>query len=285
MSENRQCTLAEAVGCTGVAIHTCQHVEMRIRPAAVGSGVVFQRMDLPGKPTVAARLEQVRPTARHTTTLAYGETQIVTVEHLLAALRGCGIDNAHVELWGEELPIFDGSARPFVELIESVGRKEQEAARPVFELKEPVYFSVGECHLIALPAPTFKVSYTLSYAHVPGIGSQYYSIQVTEDVFKREIAPCRTFAPYEEVVRLRKEGLVRNGSLENAIVVQDGKVLNPEGLRFDNEMARHKVLDLIGDLALLGYPLQAHIVALRSGHSSNVAFAQQLDSQLKKKAG
>jgi len=203
------------------------------------------------------------------------------VEHLLSALYAYGIDNARIELEGPELPAGDGSAQLFVDMIEKSGLAVQQKPRKFIRVSEPIYWSEGDIHLIALPSPDFRVSYTMHYPHSPLLRSQYYAFALQPLRYKAEIAPCRTFSLYEEIVPFIEKGIIKGGGLENALVIQGGRILNPDGARFEDEMVRHKILDLIGDLALIGAPLLAHIVAVRSGHSSNVAFAKTLSKALK----
>jgi UDP-3-O-[3-hydroxymyristoyl] N-acetylglucosamine deacetylase len=213
--------------------------------------------------------------------LSRAGASVHTVEHLLAALCAAGVDQLTIELSGPEVPIVDGSAAPFVSLIEEGGVEEMNEERPVWVVDRPCFWSQGDVHLIALPAAEYRISYTLHYPHSSFLGSQYYSFAVTPEAFKREIAPCRTFCLYEEIAPMIEKGLLRGGGLENALIIKDEGVLNPEGVRFEDEMVRHKILDLIGDLSLVGAPLLAHIVAIRSGHTSNNAFAKELHNHIK----
>jgi UDP-3-O-[3-hydroxymyristoyl] N-acetylglucosamine deacetylase len=273
-----QRTLKKEVSYCGVGIHTGKEVVMRLCPAPPHSGIVFQRVDLAGAPKIPAAIEYVQDTAR-STTIGIGSYSVQTVEHLLAALSACQIDNLCVQINEGEPPIGDGSARLFVELIEEAGLEEQEAVTMLPLLKQPVYFSQGQTHLVALPAEEFRISYTLHYPNTPLIRSQYLSLQITPETFKEEIANCRTFALYEEITYLKEQGLIRGGSLENAIVIKGDAVFNEGGLRHPDEMVRHKILDLIGDLSLVGHFL-AHVIVIRSGHTANVALGKALLAQL-----
>lgn len=275
----RQRTLKAPIHLAGNALFTGTHVHLNIHPAAPGFGIVFQRVDLPGRPQLPAKLEYVQATPR-CTILGNQGIVIQTVEHLLSALHACGIDNALIEIDGAELPIFDGSAKEFVEQIEAVGVCEQEEQKAVYRLTAPISWSQGDVHLIALPSDEYRITYTLFYPHSSIVGTQYYSVQVNEDSFKKEVAPCRTFCIYEEVAPLVEKGLIKGGGLENAVIIKDNQVANPGGLRFPDEMVRHKILDVIGDLSLMGFSFLAHIIAIRSGHSSNVAFAKQLVTKM-----
>jgi len=202
------------------------------------------------------------------------------VEHLLSALQGLGIQNVLVEVEGPEIPAGDGSSQEFVQLIEEAGIETLDTPLRPIQIQQPIYWSEENVHLVALPAEEFRISYTLFYPQSSLIGSQYYSLSLTPNSYKSEIALCRTFSLYEEIAPLIEKGLIKGGGLENALVIRDNHILNPGGARFPDEMARHKVLDLVGDLALLGAPLNAHIISVRSGHASNVAFAKKISTSL-----
>jgi UDP-3-O-[3-hydroxymyristoyl] N-acetylglucosamine deacetylase len=241
--------------------------------------VFFRRIDLPGNPVIPATVEYISGTARGTT-LAVGEAKIHTVEHVLAPLRAYEIDNVCIEINGIEPPAGNGSADIFVEMIERAGVVEQTAKVPIVEIKTPVWWSQGEVHIIALPSATYSISYTLHYPDTTALGSQFFSFDVTQDSFREEIASCRTFSLYEELSMLMDKGLIRGGSLENAVVVHKDAIISKGGLYFADEAVRHKVLDLIGDLSLVGIPFTAHVIALRSGHLSNCTFAKKLYAHL-----
>ncbi len=275
----RQRTLKAPICLSGNALFIGTHVNLRILPAAPGFGIVFQRTDLPNQPQLPAKLEYVQATPR-CTILGNQGVVVQTVEHLLSALYACGVDNALIEIDGAELPIFDGSAQVFVERIEAAGTVLQDEPKKVYRLTEPVSWSQGDVHLVALPSDEYRITYTLFYPHSSVVGTQYYTVQVNEDRFKKEVAPCRTFCIYEEVAPLVEKGLIKGGGLENAIIIRDNQVANPGGLRFPDEMVRHKILDVVGDLSLMGFSFLAHIIAIRSGHSSNVAFAKQLVTKM-----
>lgn len=270
-----QRTLKKEVSYSGVGIHTGKEVSLRFCPAPENSGIVFQRIDLPGKPIIPAAVEYVQDTAR-STTIGIGDCCVQTVEHVLAALYAYQIDNLCIQVTQAEPPICDGSSLSFVKLIEEAGIIEQEVPKSVFTLEAPLFFSHKTTHLVALPSDEFRISYTLHYPNTEVIKSQYLSLLIDQEVFKREIASCRTFALYEEITTLMERGLIRGGSLENAVVIKDDVVFSKEGLRFPDEMVRHKILDLVGDLSLIGFSLQAHVIAIRSGHFSNVALGKEI---------
>lgn len=249
---------------------------MTLCPAAPKTGIVFQRVDQPGKPEIPASLQYVKEWPR-CTRLISENTGVQMVEHLLSSLSAYGIDNLRIELTGPEIPSLDGSSLPFVEAIEKAGIKIQDTKRRYLKIEEPVYWSENEVHLIGLPSDQFQISYTLHYPQAAIIGSQYFAFSLTDPhEYKKEIAPCRTFSLYEEIAPMIEKGFLKGGGLENALVIKGGKIMNPDGARFSDEMVRHKVLDLIGDLALIGMPILGHVIAIRSGHSSNLAFAKKL---------
>ncbi len=198
------------------------------------------------------------------------------VEHLLSALGAMEIDNAKIEIQGPEVLAADGSAQLFVELIEEARVEIQRAPRRFLHISNPIYWTQGEVHLIALPAKEFRISYTMHYPQSSLLRSQYYTVSLSPKHFKEEIAPCRTFSFYEEILPLIEKGLIKGGGLENAVVIKGDQIMNPEGARFQDEMVRHKILDLIGDLSLIGIPLLGHIISVRSGHSSNILFAKMI---------
>lgn len=193
-----------------------------------------------------------------------------------------GVDNAIIEVQGPEIVAADGSAKLFVELIIAAGLEEQSGARKIIKIEEPIYWSENEVHLIALPADEFRLSYTLHYPQSPLLKSQFYTFSLSPERFVEEIAPCRTFSLYEEIAPFIEKGMIKGGGLENALLIKGDQIMNPEGARFPDEMVRHKILDLIGDLSLLGAPILGHIISVRSGHSSNIAFAKTIASMEKK---
>jgi UDP-3-O-[3-hydroxymyristoyl] N-acetylglucosamine deacetylase len=263
---------------SGTGLFTGEAVSLTLCPAPPHSGIVFQRVDLPGKPEIPASLDYVRHAPR-TTRLSKDGADVFMVEHILSALFALGVDNARIEIAGSEIPSFDGSSKPFVDLLEKAGLKIQMAPRQFLRIEQPLYWSEGDVHLVALPAEETRFSYTLHYPNVSLLQAQYFSFLLKSDSYKIEIAPCRTFAVYEELFPLIEKGILKGGGLESGVVIQDNRILNREGVRFENEMVRHKILDLIGDLSLLGKVLLAHVIAIRSGHASNVAFAKVLHEQ------
>lgn len=274
-SMENQRTVKNAESISGIGLFTGVKTQMTFIPAEPGFGVVFERTDLPGSPRLPAQVDFVKDTPR-CTILGNSEITVQTVEHVLSALRAYEIDNVLISLTGPEVPSCDGSATPFVDLIEKCGIKVQEAMREVMRLHVPVFWSRGDVHLVALPSDEFRVSYTLNYPNSALLRSQFHTVIINHENFKNEIAPARTFSLYEEIVPLIEQGSIKGGNLENAVIVKDDAVLNPDGVRFQDEMARHKILDLVGDLSLIGKPFLAHIIAIRSGHFSNTSLAKEL---------
>ncbi|HXN54744.1 MAG TPA: UDP-3-O-acyl-N-acetylglucosamine deacetylase [Myxococcales bacterium] len=269
----RQRTLKQRASLEGVGLHSGAKVRVTVAPAPADTGIVFERVDLTPRVEIPAIFERVVDTNLNTS-LGVGEVRVGTVEHLLAALVGCGIDNARIEVHGPEVPILDGSAAPFVQLVQDAGIHEQRATRRYLLVSRPVVVQDGDKSARLLPARNFSISYTIDFKH-PLISDQRYRVDLTERAFQREIARARTFGFKRDVERLHKAGLARGGSLENAVVVDDFHILNPEGLRFPDEFVRHKILDAIGDLALLGMPVIGHFEAVKSGHALNYALVRK----------
>ncbi len=277
MSILRQKTLAREATLTGIGLHTGEPVTVVFKPAPENHGLHFVRVDLPGRPRVAATVGNVTDVLRGTT-IGEGERRVHTVEHLLAAVSGLGITNLEIEMGGKEPPAVDGSAKPYVECLEAAGIVEQQAPRRVLEVREPIHIIEADKQLVCLPADRFSVSFTIEYDN-PVIGTQYARHEVNERTFPREIAPARTFGFYKEVEWLKEKGLARGGSLENAVVVAEDRVMN-DALRFPDEFVRHKILDLVGDLALVGAAIRAHVIGVKSGHALNFALAKRLAALL-----
>ncbi len=271
----KQRTLRRDVSFYGIGIHTGNEVGITFRPAPEGTGIVFRRIDLPGEPVIPATVEYVQDTSR-STTIGIKEVRIHTVEHVLSAIKAYQIDNLCIDISGIEPPVGNGSADVFVEMIEKGQVEEQAQSIPVARIRQPVYWSDGDIHIVALPHEGYKISYTLHYPGSVVLSGQFHSIDVNDQTFKNEISRCRTFSLYKEISYLIDKGLIKGGSLNNAVVIQDDVVFSKGGLFFPNEMARHKILDLIGDLSLIGFDFHAHIIAIRSGHASNFAFAKLL---------
>lgn len=271
----KQRTLKKSISYSGLGVHTGERVTMRFSPAKEGTGIIFKRIDLPNSPEIPATLEYVCDTLR-STTLGIDKVRIHTVEHVLAAVRAFNIDNLYIEVSNIEPPIGNGSSDTFVQMIDEAEIEEQHATIPVFKIKTPVYYSDGEIHLVALPYDGYRISYTLHYPNCSVLEAQFYSFLLSTQSFRHEIASCRTFCRYDELSHLMDRGLIKGGSLDNAVVIKDDVVFSKEGLHFPNEMSRHKILDVIGDLSLVGLPFEGHIIAIRSGHASNYALSKAI---------
>ncbi len=276
----KQRTLARAVSIQGTGLHTGNPVTLTLKPAAVNHGIVFKRMDLPGQPEIKPRIELIGDLVRNTT-VQDGHTKIHLVEHVLSSLSGCGIDNVVVEIDSAEPPIMDGSAKPFVNLILSGDPVEQDKDREYFTLEEPVSVTRGNSSVIALPCDELKI--TCTSADDRGIHTQHLTLTIDPDVYMTQVAASRTFTVYEDIEELLKLGKIKGGSLDCAVVIKGDKILSKEGLRFKDEFVRHKILDIIGDIVLLGMPLKAHIVATRPGHAINAELTKLLFAKLEEK--
>lgn len=262
-----QRTLQRAISVTGVGLHTGAPVCLRLVPAPANHGLLFVRTDLPQKPVIPVRSEFVTDTAL-ATTLGLGDAKVSTVEHLLAALAGMGIDNLRMEVDGPEIPIMDGSAGPFVERILEAGLRLQSEPRAFIVIRRPVTVTDGDKYASFAPARRFRVECTIDFKH-PLISDQQCSLELNDRNFIRELSSARTFGFLRDVDKLRSMGLARGGSLANAVVVDDFSILNPEGLRFPDEFVRHKVLDALGDIALLGRPVLGALTVFKTGHALN----------------
>ncbi len=272
-----QATLANSASLAGSSLHTGEKVTLTIKPAPTGHGFKFKRTDLPDEPTVDAKVENVKFVER-ATTLAEGNVKVHTVEHVLSALVGMGVDNALIEMDANEPAIGDGSARAFVELIKKAGVVEQEVRRSEYWVREPIHIETkGGSLLTIVPDDKFRISCT--NVGPEGRFTQFFSAEITPAIYEKEIASARTFVYYEDVQPLMEKGLIKGGSLENAIVVRGESVLSKEPLRFKDEFVRHKILDIIGDLALSGQRLRGHIIAVKPGHGPNAELARAISKR------
>jgi len=274
----RQRSIRRTVSYSGIGLHTGTSSTIVLQPAPPGSGVIFVRDDLPGMPKVRARLPNVKSTSRGTSLVADG-IEVRTVEHLMAALLGLGVSNVTVEMDNLELPAADGSSLPFVRLLEEAGVEEQAEWAAEIVLRKPAWVSEGDRHIIALPCDRTRIDFFIVFEH-PLIGLQTKGYDIKSEVFVREIAPARTFGFLEEVEVLHSRGLAVGGSLDNSVVFSKEGVLNRDGLRFPDEPVRHKILDLIGDISLLGAIPRVHIVAIKSGHSLNLKLADRIAAHI-----
>ncbi len=278
IAEPHQYTLKRPVSCQGVGLHGGKTVHLKIHPAPADFGIVFLRTDLPHRPVIPVHPERVVDTTL-ATTLANGAARVATTEHLLAALHGLGIDNAAIEIDGAEVPIMDGSAAPFVRLLKAGGRKRQRVLRNFLRITRPISCSEGKRRIMIRPYNGFKVTGTIQFDdHI--INQQRFSLEITPERFHQEIAEARTFGFVEQVEHLWSQGLAQGSTLDNVIAIHWNRksILNEDGLRFTDEFVRHKILDIIGDLALLGTPILGHVIAHRSGHSLHVRLLEAIEA-------
>src|SRR5580698_7377436 len=269
----KQRTLSRPVTIKGSALHTGEAVTLTLKPAPVNHGVVFCRVDLSGSPEIVPRVDKVTDLVR-ATTIQSGHVKIHTVEHVLSALSGCGIDNVTVEMNASEPPIMDGSARPYVNLIIEGEPVEQDKEREFYVLDTAVSVTKGNSSIIALPYDGLKISCTS--ADDRGIHTQHLSLTIDPETFIAQVAPARTFTIYEDIEELLKLGKIKGGSLDSAIVIKGDKVLSKEPLRFKDEFVRHKILDIVGDIALVGCRIRGHLIAVKPGHAANAELARAI---------
>ena len=275
----KQRTLKSSIKTTGVGLHTGARVELLMRPAPVDTGIVFIRTDLPHAVTIPAKAENVGET-RLSSTLKFGGASVSTVEHLMSALAGVGVDNLFIDIAGPEVPIMDGSAGPFVFLLKSAGLEEQSAPKRYLRVLSTVEVRDGDKLARFDPYDGCRLDFTIDFPHpVFGSENRHVVVDFAEDSYAKEVARARTFGFMQDMDALRSAGLALGGSLQNAIVLDEAKILNTEGLRYDNEFVRHKVLDAIGDLYLLGHPLIGGFTANKSGHALNNQLARALQAR------
>jgi len=266
------------VSFSGTGLHSGNRVNMSFLPAPPNTGLRFRRVDLEGKPEIEARVENVSQTAR-STTLSKGHAKIQTVEHVLATFAGCEVDNAIIELDANEPPIADGSAREYTRLIEEAGVVAQAEKREPYTVTTPQELHADDTFMSVFPHERLKI--TCTSADKAGRFTQFYSVELSPETWKRDLAHARTFCFYEEIEQLIKSGLIKGGSLENAVVIRDDAVLTTEPLRYPEEFVRHKILDIVGDLSLIGRPLRAHVVAVKPSHAANCELARLITAQMR----
>jgi len=275
----KQRTLKNVIRATGVGLHSGEMVYLTLRPAAPNTGIIFRRVDLDPVVEIQAKAENVGETALSTTLVEHGQ-KVSTVEHLLSAFAGLGIDNAYIDLNAPEVPIMDGSAGPFVFLVQSAGIEEQNVAKQFIRIKKPVLLEDGDKWAKFEPFDGFKVSFTIDFEHPAFSGRpQQVDVDFSSTSFVREVSRARTFGFMKDIEKLRENNLALGGSMDNAIVVDDYRVLNEDGLRYEDEFVRHKVLDAIGDLYLLGHSLIGAFSGYKSGHEVNNKLLRKLLAQ------
>jgi UDP-3-O-[3-hydroxymyristoyl] N-acetylglucosamine deacetylase/3-hydroxyacyl-[acyl-carrier-protein] dehydratase len=280
-----QCTIRDEVTLEGLGIHTGRKIKVDFKPAPPDSGINFIRTDIPGNPVIAANISNLTDVSKRPrrTSIGTGEAEIHTIEHLLATLYCLSVDNITIEINGPELPGLDGSADGFVKIIKKAKIAEQDATRKSFQIREPIWVEDGDSFLAIVPDVNFRVSYTLDYP-TTNFKTQYNQFLINKDIFEKDIAPSRTFCLEEEVERLRAMGLGKGASLENTVVVGKKGIVSGK-LRFEDEFLRHKVLDIIGDLYLLGYHVKGHVIGIKSGHSLNLRLLQKVNLQFERLKG
>ncbi len=277
MAIQMQRTLRGCASIQGTSLHTGKPVKLTIKPAEANTGLKFRRIDLPDKPFIAASAANVQ-TVERATTLAEGSVNVHTVEHILSALTGMGVDNAIIEMDSNEPPICDGSAAPFVELIRKAGIEEQDVPCTVWEIREPIMVeNKNGSRIIIMPDKKFRISLTAVGPN--GRVTQYFHSEITPETYEKELSTARTFCFYEDIEPLLKKGLIQGGTLDNAIVIKDDQYMCAGGLRFHNECARHKAMDMIGDLILNGCRILGHVIAVMPGHGINTQMAQKLQQK------
>ncbi len=269
-----QKTIGEPAKLSGIALHTGVRARLTLNPAPKDTGIVFRRIDIPGNPSVRALATNVVDTNRGTT-IASGNAAVSTVEHVLAALAALGITNAMVDMDGPEPPICDGSALPYLELAKSAGIAEQNALAKTWTPEKPIEMGFGQSSVLVEPADELRVSCVLEHGEA-SIGTQSLEMPVTPESFEKELAPARTFCDFRDLKQLIAMGLVKGGSLDNAIIIHDGAMICKEGLRYADEPARHKLLDMVGDIALTGMSVKATVKVVRPGHSTNIELAKKI---------
>ncbi|MDP3731862.1 MAG: bifunctional UDP-3-O-[3-hydroxymyristoyl] N-acetylglucosamine deacetylase/3-hydroxyacyl-ACP dehydratase [Candidatus Omnitrophota bacterium] len=276
---DKQRTIEKEASLNGIGLHTAKKVNLTFKPADIDTGINFIRTDLPGRPVIKASIDSLLSQSHspRRTSIGHDSIEIYTIEHLMAALAGLSIDNIYIEIDNAEVPGLDGSSLNFLETLSEAGIKEQEKSRRNYLIKEPIFVEEEGSVIVAVPAQEFKISYTLNYNH-PLLKAQFLEVKFDEGVFKNELASSRTFCLDSEAEGLQQQGMGRGANYENTLVVGENGVIKNK-LRFQDEFVRHKILDLLGDLYVLGVPLRGHIIALRSGHSLNLKLAKRIDQQ------
>jgi len=271
---NLQRTLKKEINCSSIGLHTGRKINMKIKPAPADTGIVFIRKDLPEAMPILARYDNVCDTTLATTLGSNGVT-VSTVEHLLSAFSGMGVDNAVVELDSFEVPVMDGSALPFVNMLKEVGTHVQKKNKKMLIIKKPVSVNNGDGSAMFMPADEFKITYEIDFKH-PVIGKQSLNMTFSDEIYEKDICAAQTFGFLKDLEFLQAKGLALGGSLKNAIVLDEKKIINKEGQRIENVFVKHKILDAIGDLFLLGMPIIGHFIAYKSGHRLNNLLLREL---------
>jgi UDP-3-O-[3-hydroxymyristoyl] N-acetylglucosamine deacetylase len=269
-----QSTIKRALTISGIGLHTGRLITMTLRPAEVDNGIVFHRTDGERRVSIPAISANVVDT-RLATVIGKDGVSVSTIEHLMAALSACGVDNLHIDIDGPEVPVMDGSAAPFVALLQETGNQTQQKRRKYLAIRKPITLVDGEKRVSIIPSRFFRITFDIAFDH-PCIGLQHRAVKVTGESFRKDIAPARTFGFLHEVEYLKANGLALGGSLDNAVVIGKDGILNPGGVRFEDECVRHKILDAVGDFSLLGYPVLGHIKAYKAGHDINHQMVEKI---------
>ena len=269
-----QYTISKPTTISGIGLHSGDTITMKLRPAAANTGIVFHRTKDKITQTIKAISSNVVDT-RMATVIGRGGLTVSTIEHFMAALTACHIDNLHIYIDGPEVPIMDGSAAPFIKVLQATGIERLNSSRKLLVINKPINFTEGDKSISIIPSRFFKISFNLSYDH-PCIKQQHRSVKLTAESFCQEVASARTFGFYEEVEYLKSVGLARGGSLDNAVVIGKDSILNPDGLRYSDEFVRHKILDTIGDFRLIGYNILGHIKSNKAGHDMNHKMVEKI---------
>ncbi|MEA3466584.1 MAG: UDP-3-O-acyl-N-acetylglucosamine deacetylase [Thermodesulfobacteriota bacterium] len=269
-----QCTISKPTQISGIGLHTGNNITMKLRPASAGTGIIFHRTDGDNTRSIEAISYNVINT-QLATVIGKGNLSVSTVEHFMAALTACHIDNLHIHIDGPEIPIMDGSAAPFIDLLQKTGVSRLNRSRKLLVINKPITLIEGEKRVSIIPSRFFKISFDLSFDH-PCIRQQHKSVNLTPESLCREVASARTFGFMKDVKHLKSIGLARGGSLENAVVIDEDRILNPEGLRYSDEFVRHKILDTIGDFSLIGFSILGHIKSYKAGHDINHKMVEQI---------
>ncbi|RJP28003.1 MAG: bifunctional UDP-3-O-[3-hydroxymyristoyl] N-acetylglucosamine deacetylase/3-hydroxyacyl-ACP dehydratase [Candidatus Omnitrophota bacterium] len=282
MDATKQRTIDKQVSLSGIGLHSAKKVNITFKPADIDMGISFVRTDLPNRPVIKVTADNSVAQGRspRRTSISSNGVELYTIEHLLAAVYGLGIDNVFIEIDNEEAPGMDGSSHDFMQALLKAGIKEQDSPRKIYSIKEPVFVEENGSSIMVLPYPELRISYTLSYEHSL-LKAQYLDLVLNEEVFKKELAPARTFCLENEAAQLQQQGVGKGANYSNTLVVGKNGVINNK-LRFEDEFVRHKMLDLVGDLYMLGLPLKGHVIAVKSGHSLNQKLIRKIEQQRKR---
>ena len=274
MTLEMQNTLKGEASLSGIALHSGSRTTLTVKPAQPDTGIVFRRVDIPGSPDIRALATNVVD-VRRGTTISNGKAAVMTVEHVLSALHASKVDNALVEMDGAEPPIADGSSLPYLQMIDKAGIVQQDRPAKIWTAKAPIIIEDRDTKLVLVPSDTLKITCIVAFGATP-LDNQFFSLMVDEASFRAQIAPCRTFCIFRELEQMLAMGLVKGGSLDNAIIMHNGAIICKDGLRFPNELVRHKILDIVGDIFLVGARVNAHVIAIKPGHPTNVQLAKAM---------